>query len=142
MKDQVDTQDKTGLFLVSYKVTTPAIGSPELILKLTVNTPDRRLSGSGHISSASTNPPLDVRSDVRGSYGEIIFGANTQIAITATGYPPFHMPPGGGIGPVILPNLELHMLMESWESGNATYRYRPTFDGDWVDIPDATVTAL
>ncbi|UPK16065.1 DUF1842 domain-containing protein (plasmid) [Bradyrhizobium sp. 155] len=61
------------------------------------------------------------------------------VLVLLTGYPPIHWPTHGGLGPVILPNVDLRMtLVPNWQSGIASYRYR-SGHGDWQEIEAAPV---
>jgi hypothetical protein len=62
-----------------------------------------------------------------------------HILVTTTGYPTIKWPQGGGIGPVIPPNVELRMVLsEDWKSGTANYKYQDS-SGIWHEVSDAPV---
>ena len=131
--------EKTGLFLACYRIETPGIGGPVLSLNLTVNTPAETVHGVGKITQ-TTNPPLDIATKLDGSFTYMtVMPDITHILVTASGYPIIHWPPYGGIGPVILPNVELRMVLDKdWKSGTANYKYRYN-DDEWKSIKDAKV---
>lgn len=130
---------EVGLFPVKYSISTTRIGSPLLTLSLAVFTPQQTITGPGHITQ-TTNPPLDLNSNLTGSYHYLVFGADVQIVASLTGYPDIQLPPGIGIGPVLLSNLEVNLVLaKDWKSGTASYRYRDA-QGKWHFIEDAIVT--
>ena len=116
---------QTGLFPACYQAVNPRIGGDELNLQLLIDAPDNTVTGTGEISNSSINPPLDVKSELRGRYSYLVFGPDTQVSIEAKGYPKVNFPPDGGLGPVILPNAELSMVLKSGfnSGGEATYKY-------------------
>jgi hypothetical protein len=129
------TDDNVGLFLVRYRIGTGLPGAPTLDLALTVDTVDRVINGSGRLTQA-TNPPLNQRLRAHGSYGVIPMPPEPKIAANLVGYPTVDWPPHGGIGPVIPPNLYLHMVLdEGFRTGVASYRYRtPDPSGAWIEV--------
>ena len=131
--------EKVGLFLACYQIATPRIGAPLFKLTLTVNTPEETVQGIGKITQ-TTNPPLDITTKLDGSFTYMtVMPDTTQILVIATGYPSIHLPPGGGLGPVILPNVELRMVLnKDWKSGTANYKYIDN-QGKWHSINDAVV---
>lgn len=133
------SEQKTGFFLASYTITSGAMGAPTFNLNLGVYTPKETVHGVGQITQ-TTNPPLDVETKLDGSYTYMtVMPNNTHILVTATGYPIIQWPPHGGVGPVILPNIELRMVLdENWKSGTASYKYRDD-QGNWHSIKDAKV---
>ena len=133
---------KTGLFPICYEIGGAMPGAPLFKASLMVYTPDERITGFGEITQ-TTNPPLDIKTKLEGNYTYMtVMPRNVHILITAQGYPPIHWPPGGGIGPVIPPNVELRMVVEeNWQSGTANYKYLDG-KGNWHDIKDAPVKAV
>ena len=131
--------EKTGLFLACYEIATSRIGAPLLKLNLTVNTPEESVHGVGKITQ-TTNPPLNIATKLDGNFTYMTVMPNiTHILVTASGYPIIHWPPGGGIGPVILPNVELRMVLnKDWKSGTANYKYIDD-QGNWQSIDNAAV---
>lgn len=135
----LNTTSGTGLFLAEYEISTGLAGAPVLHLALTVNTVDRAVSGAARVTQA-INPPLDVRSQVHGSFTYMTVMPNqTSILVVATGTPSITWPHGGGVGPVLLPNLHLRMVLDkSWEHGVANFSYIAP-SGQWVEIENAKV---
>ena len=131
---------QTGLFIVSYKIGTGAMGAPTLTLALTVNTTNQTLGGLGEITQA-VNPPVDVHTRVNGTYTEWIIRDVANAMIEATGTPVVIWPAGAGIGPVIPPNFHLRMLLQGWESGTATYSYLNS-GGEWVSVENVPVEMI
>jgi hypothetical protein len=132
---------KTGLFIVSYLVGNEMPGAPLLHLHFAVNTVDKVISGQGQVTQA-INPPLDVRSNIYGDFTYMtVMGPKTSILITATGVPAIQWPTGGGIGPVLPPNLSLRMVLDDgWKSGTASYRYQ--IGDTWHELTDVPVKAI
>lgn len=130
---------KTGLFIATYNIGTGLDGAPNFHLGLAVNTVDKTVSGSGRITQA-VNPPLDVRSNLNGTFTYMtVMPKQTHILVVATGTPAIQWPPGGGIGPVLLPNVHLRMVLDSeWKSGTAYYKYQDE-DGEWHELNDVPV---
>src|SRR5512140_347016 len=59
--------EKMGLFIATYDIGTGALGAPNFHLGITVNTPDKTLSGAGRITQP-VNPPVDVSTQLQGTY--------------------------------------------------------------------------
>lgn len=135
-----DTTNRTGLFLARYDITTGMAGAPVMHLAMTVNTVDKAVNGGSRITQA-TNPPLDVRSHVHGSFTYMtVMPKTTHILVVATGYPIIHWPAHAGHGPVLLANMQLRMVLENdWKSGTANFSYQAP-SGQWVEIDNARVT--
>lgn len=132
---------ETGLFLTKYQVGTGAPGAPTLNLSLAVNTVHKTVHGVGEITQA-VNPPVDVHSRVDGTYLEITIMGSPSLLVEATGMPHVHWPDrrkSQGHGPVILPNLFLRMILQSWEGGGTAYYRYQNADGQWVEVNDAPV---
>lgn len=132
------TAESVGLFLVHYRIGTGQPGAPTLNLALTVNTVDHVINGGGRLAQA-TNPPLDLRMQVHGTYGSLPMPPEPKVVVHLTGYPALNWPPHGGIGPVLLQDLDLHMLLDGdFQRGNASYRYRAP-NGEWIEVNDVPV---
>lgn len=131
--------DKIRLFPVSYTIETNRVGAPLFEMHFIVNTLKETVHGVGHITQA-TNPPLDVDTKLNGSFTYMtVMPDSTHILVTVTGYPIIQWPPDGGIGPVVLPNVELRMVLEKdWKSGTANYKYIDD-NGKWQSIDNAKV---
>ncbi|OHX12717.1 DUF1842 domain-containing protein [Chromobacterium sphagni] len=77
MANQLDRDQKAGLFIVSYNVSKPGVaGGYNLQLKLSVYPPSRRVSGEAVITHA-TAQPLVFKSPVHGHYEEN--GSNIEL---------------------------------------------------------------
>lgn len=127
-----------GLFLVRYHVGTGLPGAPTLTLALTVNTVDHTINGAARLTQA-ISPPLDLRMNVHGTYAPIPMLPAPGIIANLTGYPAVHWPPGAGIGPVILPDLDLHMQLDTdFQGGVASYRYLAA-NGQWIEVTGVPV---
>ncbi|WP_456856747.1 DUF1842 domain-containing protein [Bradyrhizobium sp. USDA 4501] len=93
-------------------------------------------------SPDAVNPPLDVATSLLGSYSQLptLPPAPALLLVLLTGYPPIRWPHHAGLGPVILPNVDLRMtLILTWQSGIASYSYRSGPDGDWQEVEAASV---
>ncbi|MCP3468374.1 MULTISPECIES: DUF1842 domain-containing protein [unclassified Bradyrhizobium] len=134
------TKDHVGLFHACYQIGESRPGGRIFKLDLVVDTPNRRIQGFGSITQA-VNPPLDVTTSLQGNYSQLptLPPAPALLLVLLTGYPPIHWPTHGGLGPQILPNVDLRMtLVPNWQSGIASYRYR-SGHGDWQEIEAAPV---
>jgi hypothetical protein len=138
------TLEKTqvGLFLAKYQIGGEAPGAVTLNLSLAVNTPQESVHGRSEITQA-VNPPVDVKSQVNGDYSYMcVMPDNCHILVVATGYPEVKWPPHGGVGPVLLPNLHLRMVLsEDWETGTANYSFQDA-SGKWIDVKQAPVRII
>lgn len=134
---------KTGLFIQSYEITTGLLGAPTFQVHLAVNTPLKSVSGQGQVSNLSIHPPLEIYSKLTGDFTYMtVMPNNTHILVNITGYPNINWPPNAGIGPVLLPNTKLTMVLESnWQTGIANFSYTDEL-GNWTEIKDAKVTAV
>ncbi|HEV2756013.1 MAG TPA: DUF1842 domain-containing protein [Actinomycetota bacterium] len=131
-----------GLFQVSYEVGSKMPGAPMLGLKLLVDTPTEQVTGMARTTQVTAPPFTSVTSSVKGDFTYMATMSSTHILVVATGYPILSWPQGGGIGPVILPNFQLRMVLEDdWQSGTASYKY--TVDGTtWKSVDNAPVKAV
>jgi hypothetical protein len=127
------TAENVGLFFVRYHVGTGSPSAPMLTLALAIDTVDRMISGGARLAQ-TISPPLDPRMSVHGTYTPISMPSAPGIIATLVGYIPLHWPSGDGIGPVLLPNLHLHLQLDNdFQSGRASYRYLdPT--GQWTEV--------
>jgi hypothetical protein len=133
MTANIASAQNVGLFLVRYHVGTGMPGAPMLALGLTVNVVDRTINGAGRLTQA-ISPPLDLRMNVHGTYVQLPLPPHPGIAAHLTGYPALHWPHHGGIGPVLPPDLDLHMYLDSdFQGGTASYRYRAP-NGEWIEV--------
>jgi hypothetical protein len=134
---------KTGLFIQSYQIATGLLGAPIFEVHLAVNTPQKSISGQGMITNGSIHPPMEIHSRLSGDFTHMtVVPDSTHILVNTTGYPNINFPPNAGIGPVIMPNTKLTMIMESnWQKGTATFSFSDD-QGNWIDIKDAKVTAI
>ena len=131
---------KTGLFIACYRIDTPIIGGPVFNLNLTANTPEETVHGIGVVTQKSINPQLEIKTQLIGNFTYMtIMPDITHILVTTAGYPIIRWPPYGGIGPVLLTNVQLQMVLnKDWKSGTANYKYLDQ-QGDWKSINNAVV---
>lgn len=133
--------DEVGLFLVKYEIGGNMPGAPLFSLSLGVNTPEKAVSGVGDITQAE-NPPLDIKTSLTGDYTYMCTMDSCSILVVATGFPMVKWPAHGGIGPVLLPNVHLRMVLsEDWKTGTANYSYQNS-EGEWDEINNATVELI
>lgn len=132
-------QQMTGLFIVSYEIGGNMPGAPSFNVNFSVYTPGETVHGMGHLTQA-TNPPLDIGTNLSGQYTYMcVMPKNCHILVTATGFPIIKWPQGGGVGPMIPPNVELRMVLEEdWRSGTANYKYQDG-SGNWHEVTNAPV---
>lgn len=137
-----EIEENVGLFPVCYNIGGQMSGAPLFKVSLLVYAPDKTVSGYGVITQA-VNPPLRIKTKLSGDFTYMtVMPKNVHILVTATGHPSVHWPSHAGIGPVILPNVELRMVLtEDWKSGTANYKYVDK-KGNWHEINDAPVTIV
>ena len=137
MTKSVET--KLGLFIVSYEIGGEKPGAPAFRINMSVYTPGETVAGIGHITQA-VNPPLDIATNLHGQFTYMcVMPKNCHILVTATGYPIVKWPQGGGVGPVLPPNVELRMVLtEDWKTGTANYKYQDS-KGNWHEVTNAPV---
>ncbi len=137
---KAQAEKNIGTFLASYRIGTEAIGGVTFTIHLVVNAPEQTLSGTGTIFQP-ISPPLDISTERRGDFTYIATMKDTHILVVLTGYPSAKWPPHGGIGPVLLPNVHLRMVLsDNWERGTANYEY--VQDGEWVKHESVPVVAI
>lgn len=127
--------NNVGLFIVSYEITTGAIGAPVLHTDLVVSTPSRGVTGHGNIQNASVNPPFELNSRLAGEFTYMTVMPNsTHILVTLEGSA--LTPP---VQPILVQNMRIRMVLEAdWSAGTATYEYVDAH-GNWHTITNAKV---
>jgi len=127
-----------GLFIVSYEITTGLLGAPTLRTNLVVSTPNKTVTGNGHVHNGSVHPAFELDSKLNGEFTYMtVMPNNTHILVTANGTA--FTPP---TQPIEIPNLKLRMVLEAdWSAGTATFDYIGA-DGQWVTIQNAKVTKV
>ena len=134
-------EEKMGFFIACYEIGGDKPGAPLFKAHFGVYTPAKRVTGFGHITQ-TTNPPLDIETKLEGHYSYMSTMKDVHILVTAVGYPPIGLPPYGGMGPVIMHNVELHMVLnKDWKSGMANYKYLDA-KGNWHNIDSAPVKSV
>lgn len=125
-------------FPVCYEIGSKALEAPRFFVSLVVDPEHLRVIGQGVVIVPTTPPGNVIPAQLQGSYQFIVFGNQTRIALTATGFPPALLPIQG-ILPLLFPNVELQMVVEGdWGSGSASYRYRVDPQSPWIDVTDQT----
>ena len=127
------TDNKIGLFAVDYRISTGTPGAPELHLSLSVNTPNRTVSGFGQVTQAVLHPDV-ASAQMTGSYHEIgdVNGPNYVVSLD-------------GYSPVIIDNdtrpvIEAELTMVGgWDSGTCNFSYRKAVNGPMTHVTDAKV---
>jgi hypothetical protein len=139
---QTPADRRVGLFLVTYAIGGEALAAPQMSLTMTVDTVRESVAGMSHVTQ-TVNPPVDVASRVSGDVTYMtVMPRRTHILVTATGVPMVKWPEHGGIGPVLMPNLNLRMVLEDgWQTGTATYNYLDP-EGRWQTVSDAPVRVV
>jgi hypothetical protein len=127
------------LLTVHLQIGSGKPGAVLFTLDLLVDPVHEQVNGFGHMTQA-INPPLDIPTRVEGNFTYMtVMPNNGHLLVTATGYPPVSWPVGGGVGPVLLPNVQLWMIMSpDWTSGTANYKYRID-ETTWKSITDVPV---
>jgi hypothetical protein len=141
MRQPAQVRQELALFRACYRLEHKGIaGAPVLSLQLLVDSQSKHVSGFCRITQAM-NPPLELTTQLNGEFREISIQNLHLIIVTASGHSPVHMPPVGGVGPVIPPDLQLLMaLNDDWKSGTAEYEYRINpEDPHWQIVRDAEV---
>ncbi|MEH1124926.1 DUF1842 domain-containing protein [Micromonospora sp. CPCC 206061] len=136
------TEARSGLFIGSWEIGSRLIGAPLLTVHLTFDAPSGAVSGIGQLAQP-TSPPMHQSSRLDGDYTYLTVMPNTShILITLTGYPVLWWPSNGGVGPVLMPNLRLRMVLEAdWQSGTANFEYLDA-DGTWQRVESAQAQML
>lgn len=133
---------RTGLFIGSWEIGSKLVGAPQLTVHLTFDAPSGAVTGMGQLTQP-TSPPLNQSSRLSGDYTYLTVMPNTShILITLTGVPVLEWPPNGGVGPVMMPNLRLRMVLEpDWQSGTASFEYLDA-NGTWQRVESAQAQML
>ncbi|MGK7874284.1 MAG: DUF1842 domain-containing protein [Xenococcaceae cyanobacterium] len=126
-------EEAVGLFPGCYHIGQDIPGAPSFDVQLLFDAPQHLVTGEGEITQA-VNPPLDIKTELRGQYFIVPTLPQSLVAVKATGYPEVDFPPEGGPGPVILPNVELQMSLNDFQSGTASYKYREVYGGEFKDV--------
>lgn len=136
------TTASIGLFPIALQIGGDMPGAPKFVVHLMVNTPLEKVVGYGHITQ-TTNPPVHIETKLEGTFTYMtVMPKNTSILIVATGYPIILWPHHAGIGPVIMPNVDLRIVLENnWEAGTANYKYLDQ-NGTWHVVNDAPVKII
>lgn len=135
------SKEAVGFFPAKFQIGGDMPGAPTLSLNLGVDTPHESVSGIAELTQA-VNPPLDIKSKIMGDFTYMCTMQNCHILVVCTGYPNVKWPAHGGVGPVLMPNLHIRMVLtEDWKSGTANYSYLNA-DGAWIDVKQAPVKLI
>jgi len=131
-----------GIFYRAYRITTGLPGAPTLNAHFIGNPATKAISGQSHATQA-ISPPLDLHDNLYGEFTYMtVMPKKTHILVTASGTPAIQWPRHAGIGPVLLPNLELRMVLEEdWSRGVANWKYQGA-DGQWHEFDNVPVEAV
>lgn len=131
----------TGLFPVNYFIqpkvaSQPLLGAPVMNLRLLVNAPEKTISGIASVFQA-VSPPLNVVSNVHGTWSYMATMSSTHILLVAEGQGPTHILIHGV--PQLVENLKLRASVEKdWQSGICNYEY--LYKGEWHQVEGATMS--
>lgn len=115
-----------GLFPVNYFIQPkvagqPLLGAPVMNLHLLVNAPAKTISGIASIFQ-SVSPPLNVVSNVHGTWSYMATMSSTHILLVAEGQGPSNILIHGV--PQLVENLKLRASLEKdWQSGVCNYEF-------------------
>lgn len=130
---------KTGLFHLCLEAGTGAPGAQHMLMNLGVYTPQKTISGIGHLAQA-TNPPLGITVQLNGTYTYMcVMPKNCHIQILLTGTPIADTQPHGGPGQLPAPVISMVIVLtEDWKSGSANIKYLNSA-GVWVELENVPV---
>lgn len=135
------SNQRSDIRIIAYKIGNNMPGAPLFKVQLFVDPSGKRVAGHGHISQA-TKPRVSIDTNLEGHYSYMCTMKRCDILVHATGYPIMHWPKHAGVGPVILPNVRLTMVLsEDWQSGTANYTYYDS-NGNPVEITGVPVKAV
>src|SRR5579859_7549646 len=131
----------TGLFPVSFEITTGKPGAPRFTVHLLVYTPGKTVNGAGLITQ-TVNPPLEEATILNGDFTFMtVMPKNTHILVTLTGFPPVKGAGHGGINPINQPNTHLRMVLdENWNAGTANFSFFQNVS--WHEVENAPVKQI
>jgi hypothetical protein len=113
------TENQIGLFIATYEVGRELPGAPMLHLQLSVYTPEKKVTGIGHITQAivSRHP---FATSLYGSFSYLtVMPDQANVMVDALGLP-LGAPPTSGLAAIA----QLHMLLDpTWAHGVANFRY-------------------
>ncbi|MDA0118872.1 DUF1842 domain-containing protein [Vibrio sp. T11.5] len=119
-----------------YHIGNGLSGGVSFDIKLLVASEDKSILGKGHIFQA-VNPPLNVLTDLNGSFNYQCEMRDCHIMVTLQGYQPYPGIPPVGID---LHNVTLNILLnDDWKSGIASYQYKNS-SGEWIEVENQRVT--
>jgi Domain of unknown function (DUF1842). len=97
-----------GMFLLPLQAGTGLMGAISMHFNLGVSTPNKKVSGVGHIFQ-STNPPMDIHLEVSGDFSYMtVMPKNTHILLVLNGNNSFKA---------------RIVLDESWQEGSGTFSF-------------------
>lgn len=123
---QLSTKATVGLFPLTLQSESSLLGAPTVNLQLTIDTPNKTVSGLATVSNGSLAKPIVCKSHVTGDfiYETVMSPGESKIRIDVTGHPQIHWPKGGGVGPVIPKNFSAMILLNTdWSEGTIQYEY-------------------
>ncbi|HHF3197802.1 DUF1842 domain-containing protein [Vibrio sp. CCB-PB317] len=132
----INLKESQAIFAAHYHIGNGLPGGVSFDIKLLVAGEDKSILGKGRICQA-VNPPLNVVSDLNGSFNYQCTMRDCHIMVTLQGYQPYlGIPPLGAD----LHNVTLNILLnDDWKSGVAFYRYKNN-SGEWIEVANQRVT--
>lgn len=130
-----------GLFPVNFHIQPevagqPLLGAPVMNLRLLVNAPAKTISGVACVFQA-VSPPLNVVSNVHGTWSYMATMSSTHILLVAEGQGPTHILIHGV--PQLVENLKLRASVEKdWQSGVCNYEF--LYKGEWHQVEGAQMS--
>ena len=131
----------TGLFPVNYFIQPkvagqPLLGAPVMNLRLLVNAPEKTISGVSHVFQA-TSKPVNVVSNVHGTWSFMATMSSTHILLVAEGQGPSSILVHGV--PQMVENSRIRASLEQdCQSGICNYDY--LYKGEWHQVEGAQMT--
>ncbi|WP_076589737.1 DUF1842 domain-containing protein [Vibrio ostreicida] len=134
----MNTTDKTTseIFAAHFNIGNGLVGGQRFDVNLLICQRDKSIVGKGHLFQ-SVNPPLNVFTDLNGTFNYQCTMSSCHIMMNLQGYQPYP-----GIPPVgtDLHNVTLRILLdEDWKTGVAFYSYKNE-SGEWIEAENQPVT--
>ena len=128
---KMESKESQAIFTAHYQIGNGLPGGVNFDVNLLVASEDKSIVGKGHIFQA-INPPLNVVSDLNGSFNYQCTMRDCHIMVTLQGYHPYL-----GIAPLgaDLHNVTLNILLnDDWKSKPRSWYLIEAFSSLWVPI--------